>query len=104
MGMNETPAGERIHIGIFGRRNAGEIQPDHALAGRFVGGFPGERDDDRPGKKAMELLPPDPVMLIDTPGLDDEGELGAQRVKKAAGILRQTEFALLVVETGAGSF
>lgn len=103
--MNETPAGERMHIGIFGRRNAGKSSLINALTGQdlsVVSSVKGTTTD--PVKKAMELLPVGPVVLIDTPGLDDEGELGSRRVKKTAQILRQTDFALLVVEAGQKTF
>ena len=99
MSMNETPSGERIHIGIFGRRNAGKSSLLNALTAQelaIVSDTPGTTTD--PVKKAMELLPLGPVVLIDTPGLDDEGELGKLRVDKALEALRQCNMALVVVD------
>lgn len=83
MGMNDTPSGERIHIGFFGKRNAGKSSLLNAVTGQelaVVSETEGTTTD--PVYKAMELLPLGPVMLIDTPGFDDEGALGEQRVKK----------------------
>ena len=97
--MNQTPMGERAHIGIFGRRNAGKSSLINAITAQdlaVVSPVKGTTTD--PVKKSMELLPLGPVVLIDTPGLDDEGELGAQRVKKAFQALRQVDFALVVLE------
>ena len=96
--MNSVPSGERVHIGIFGRRNAGKSSLINAVTGQklaVVSDIRGTTTD--PVKKAMELLPLGPVVMIDTPGLDDEGELGNERVKKAREILRQTDLALLVI-------
>ena len=98
MSMNSVPSGERVHIGIFGRRNAGKSSLINAVTGQklaVVSDIRGTTTD--PVKKAMELLPLGPVVMIDTPGLDDEGELGNERVKKAREILRQTDLALLVI-------
>ena len=98
MSMNSVPSGERVHIGIFGRRNAGKSSLINAITGQklaVVSDIRGTTTD--PVKKAMELLPLGPVVMIDTPGLDDTGELGEERVKKARQILRQTDLALLVV-------
>ena len=98
MSMNSAPSGERVHIGIFGRRNAGKSSLINAITGQklaVVSDIRGTTTD--PVKKAMELLPLGPVVMIDTPGLDDTGELGEERVKKARQILRQTDLALLVV-------
>ena len=81
MGLNETPSGERIHIGFFGRRNAGKSSVVNAVTGQdlaVVSDTLGTTTD--PVMKAMELLPMGPVMIIDTPGFDDEGTLGLQRV------------------------
>ena len=81
MGLNETPSGERIHIGFFGRRNAGKSSIVNAVTGQdlaVVSDTLGTTTD--PVMKAMELLPMGPVMIIDTPGFDDEGTLGMQRV------------------------
>ena len=98
MSLNATPTGERIHIGIFGRRNAGKSSLINAITGQelaIVSEVRGTTTD--PVSKAMELLPLGPVVLIDTPGIDDEGELGMQRVKKARGVLNKTDIALLVI-------
>ena len=89
MSMNQTPSGERVHIGIFGRRNAGKSSLINALTNQqvaIVSDVKGTTTD--PVKKAMELLPLGPVLLIDTPGLDDEGELGSRRIDKALQMLR----------------
>ena len=83
MSLNATPASERIHIGIFGKRNAGKSSLINALTGQnlaIVSNVSGTTTD--PVYKAMELLPLGPVVLIDTPGIDDEGELGRKRVEK----------------------
>ena len=96
-GLNETPSGERVQIALFGRRNAGKSSLLNALAGQelaIVSETRGTTTD--PVKKSMELLPLGPVTLIDTPGLDDEGALGEQRVKKAREVLRKTDLALMV--------
>ena len=103
MSMNETPAGARVHIGIFGRRNAGKSSLINALTGQqlaVVSETPGTTTD--PVAKAMELLPLGPVVLIDTPGMDDEGCLGALRVRKAQEVLRRTELAVLAVDGSLG--
>lgn len=103
MDLNSTPAAERVHIGIFGRRNAGKSSLINALTGQdlaIVSEEKGTTTD--PVLKAMELLPLGPVVMIDTPGLDDEGELGRLRVQKAYQILNKTDIALLVVDGSAG--
>ena len=103
MSMNQTPASERVHIGIFGKRNAGKSSVINALTHQklaIVSEVRGTTTD--PVYKAMELLPLGPVMLIDTPGLDDEGELGALRVKKALEVLRKTDIALLIIDGEQG--
>lgn len=103
MSMNSTPAAERVHIGIFGRRNAGKSSIINALTGQnlaIVSDKKGTTTD--PVLKAMELLPLGPVVMIDTPGLDDEGELGKLRVQKAYQILNKTDIALLVVDGAVG--
>jgi hydrogenase maturation GTPase HydF len=103
MGLNDTPAGDRVHIGIFGRRNAGKSSVINAITGQelaVVSDIKGTTTD--PVYKAMELLPVGPVMLIDTPGIDDEGALGAQRVKKARQVLNKTDVAVLVVDSTLG--
>ena len=83
MGLNETPSGERVHIGFFGRRNAGKSSLVNAVTGQelaVVSDTRGTTTD--PVSKAMELLPIGPVVIIDTPGFDDEGALGELRVRK----------------------
>lgn len=103
MSLNTTPAAERIHIGIFGRRNAGKSSLINALTNQalaIVSEQKGTTTD--PVYKAMELLPLGPVMLIDTPGLDDEGELGQQRIDKAYQVLHKCDIALLVVDASNG--
>ena len=99
MSLNQTPAAERIHIGIFGRRNAGKSSLINAMTGQdlaIVSEVKGTTTD--PVQKAMELLPLGPVVLIDTPGLDDEGTLGKQRVRKTYQMLNKTDIALLVID------
>ena len=97
--MNHTPTSERIHIGIFGKRNAGKSSIINAITGQdlaIVSDVKGTTTD--PVMKAMELLPLGPVVFIDTPGLDDEGELGELRVKKAYQMLNKTDVALVVID------
>ena len=101
--MNNTPRGERLHIGIFGKRNAGKSSLLNAITGQdaaVVSPVKGTTTD--PVYKAMELLPIGPVVLIDTPGIDDMGALGALRIEKAKSILRKTNIALLVVDALEG--
>jgi len=103
MSLNQTPAGERIHIGFFGRRNAGKSSLVNAVTGQelaVVSDTLGTTTD--PVMKAMELLPLGPVMIIDTPGFDDEGELGELRVRKTKQILNKTDLAILVVDATVG--
>ncbi len=103
MSLNSTPSGERIHIGIFGRRNAGKSSLINAITGQelaVVSDTAGTTTD--PVSKAMELLPLGPVMITDTPGLDDEGDLGSLRVRKSYQILFKTDIALLVVDSTKG--
>ena len=103
MGLNDTPSGERIHIGFFGRRNAGKSSLVNAVTGQdlaVVSSKKGTTTD--PVYKAMELLPLGPVMIIDTPGYDDKGELGSLRVKKTREILDRTDLAVLVVDAALG--
>lgn len=103
MGMNETPSGERLHIGFFGRRNVGKSSLVNRVTGQdlsVVSEVKGTTTD--PVKKAMELLPLGPVVIIDTPGLDDEGQLGELRVKKARQVLNRVDVALLVADGTEG--
>ena len=103
MSLNNTPSAERVHIGIFGRRNAGKSSVINALTGQslaIVSNVKGTTTD--PVLKAMELLPLGPVVMIDTPGLDDEGELGALRIQKAYQVLNKTDIAVLVVDGTIG--
>ena len=101
MGQNTTPAAERPHIAFFGRRNAGKSSLINAVTGQelsVVSEYKGTTTD--PVYKSMELLPLGPVVMIDTPGYDDEGELGELRVKKAMQVLNKTDIAFIVVEAG----
>ena len=101
MGLNDTPSGNRIHIGFFGRRNAGKSSLVNAVTGQelsVVSEVKGTTTD--PVYKAMELLPLGPVMIIDTPGMDDEGELGQLRVQKTRQVLNKTDIAVLVRDGG----
>lgn len=103
MGMNQTPASERVHISFFGRRNAGKSSIINAVTGQnlaIVSDVKGTTTD--PVYKTMELLPLGPVMVIDTPGIDDEGELGALRVKKSYQVLNKTDIAVLIVDSTTG--
>lgn len=103
MGLNNTPMAERIHIGIFGRRNAGKSSIINAMTGQnlaIVSDVAGTTTD--PVLKAMELLPLGPVVIIDTPGLDDEGELGKLRVQKAYQVLNKTDIAVVVIDGSVG--
>ena len=100
MGLNETVSAERIHIGFFGLRNAGKSSVVNAVTGQelsLVSDVKGTTTD--PVKKAMELLPLGPVVIIDTPGMDDVGSLGEMRVKKARQVLNYTDIAVLVTES-----
>lgn len=101
--MNHTPSSERLHIGIFGKRNAGKSSIINAITGQdlaIVSDVKGTTTD--PVMKSMELLPLGPVVFIDTPGLDDEGELGELRVKKAYQMLNKTDVALVVIDLTIG--
>jgi [FeFe] hydrogenase H-cluster maturation GTPase HydF len=103
MGLNETPLASRIHIGFFGRRNAGKSRLLNALTGQeiaIVSEIKGTTTD--PVYKTMELLPLGPVVLIDTPGIDDTGELGELRVRRAKQVLNKTDAAVLVVDAETG--
>ena len=98
-GMNRTPSGERVHIAFFGRRNVGKSSLMNAFTGQelsVVSQTPGTTTD--AVYKAMELLPLGPVVLIDTPGLDDTGELGEKRVQKAEQAMRKTDIAIVVAD------
>ncbi len=106
-GLNQTPRGERLHIALFGRRNVGKSSLINALANQevaVVAEVPGTTTD--PVAKAMELLPLGPVLLIDTAGLDDTGDLGRLRVRKSFEVLQRTDLVLLVVDPihGVGSY
>ena len=103
MGMNQTPASERVHISFFGKRNAGKSSVINAVTGQdlaIVSSVRGTTTD--PVYKTMELLPLGPVMIIDTPGMDEEGELGALRVRKSYQVLNKTDIAILVVDSTTG--
>jgi len=98
MGLNSTPSANRIHIALFGRRNAGKSSLINAITAQqtaIVSNTPGTTTD--PVSKSMELLPLGPVVMIDTPGLDDVGELGEMRVKKALGVLAKADIAIIVL-------
>ncbi|MGN1422586.1 MAG: [FeFe] hydrogenase H-cluster maturation GTPase HydF [Oscillospiraceae bacterium] len=99
MGLNDAASADRIHIGFFGLRNAGKSSVVNSVTGQelaVVSDVKGTTTD--PVKKAMELLPLGPVVIIDTPGIDDVGELGGLRVKKARQVLNYTDIAVLVKE------
>ncbi len=103
MGLNETPSSERVHIGFFGRRNAGKSSVVNAVTGQelsVVSEVKGTTTD--PVYKSMELLPMGPVVIIDTPGFDDEGALGEMRVRKTKQILNRADCAVLVVDGALG--
>ena len=111
MSLQATPQSERIHIGFFGRRNAGKSSLINAIAGQrvsLVSKTLGTTTD--PVRKSMEILPLGPVVLIDTPGIDDEGSLGKMRVSRSKEVIRETDIALLVlsakvfIEENAGVF
>jgi [FeFe] hydrogenase H-cluster maturation GTPase HydF len=103
MGLNQTPSSERVHIGFFGRQNAGKSSIVNAVTGQdlaVISEIEGTTTD--PVKKAMELLPLGPVVVIDTPGIDDTGRLGGLRVKKTRQMLNKTDVAVLVVDALKG--
>ena len=103
MGMNDTPSANRVHIGFFGRRNAGKSSVVNAVTGQelsVVSDIMGTTTD--PVTKSMELLPMGPVLIIDTPGFDDDGALGELRVKKTKQVLNKTDVAVLVVDATVG--
>ena len=103
MGLNDTPYGERIHIGFFGRRNAGKSSLVNAVTGQqmsVVSSVRGTTTD--PVYKSMELLPLGPVVVMDTPGFDDEGSLGSLRVRRTKQILNRSDCAVLVIDAAEG--
>ena len=103
MSLNDTPTGDRVHIGFFGRRNAGKSSIVNAVTGQelaVVSDIRGTTTD--PVSKAMELLPMGPVTIIDTPGFDDEGALGEKRVQRTRQVLNRTDVAVLVVDGRTG--
>lgn len=103
MSLNSTPSSERVHIGIFGKRNAGKSSLINAITGQnlaIVSETKGTTTD--PVYKAMELLPLGPVMIIDTPGIDDEGVLGSLRIQKAYQVLNKTDIALVIIDAAVG--
>lgn len=103
MSLNATPSSERVHIGIFGKRNAGKSSLINAITGQnlaIVSEAKGTTTD--PVYKAMELLPLGPVMIIDTPGIDDEGVLGSLRIQKAYQVLNKTDIALVIIDAAFG--
>ena len=103
MSMNTTPSGERTHIAFFGRRNAGKSSIVNAVTGQALAVVsPRKGTTTDPVWKAMELLPLGPVMIIDTPGYDDKGQLGELRVQKTQEILGRTDLAVLVIDGTAG--
>ena len=104
MGMNQTPMSERTHIGFFGKRNAGKSSVINAVTGQdlaVVSDVKGTTTD--PVYKSMELLPLGPVVMMDTPGIDDEGELGSLRVRRSYQVLNKTDAAVLVIDGTAGA-
>lgn len=103
MSLNATPSSVRVHIGIFGKRNAGKSSLINAITGQnlaIVSEAKGTTTD--PVYKAMELLPLGPVMIIDTPGIDDEGVLGSLRIQKAYQVLNKTDIALVIIDAAVG--
>lgn len=103
MGMNQTPVSERVHIGFFGKRNAGKSSVMNAVTGQdlaIVSDVKGTTTD--PVYKTMELLPLGPVVMMDTPGIDDEGELGELRAKKSYQVLNKTDIAVVVIDGTCG--
>lgn len=103
MSLNDTPSSHRVHIGFFGKRNAGKSSVVNAVTGQdlaVVSDVKGTTTD--PVYKAMELLPMGPVMIIDTPGYDDEGALGELRVRKTRQVLNKTDVAVLIIDATVG--
>ena len=104
MSLNSTPSGERVHIGFFGRRNAGKSSIVNAVTNQeisVVSDVRGTTTD--PVIKSMELLPLGPVVIIDTPGFDDEGALGEKRVQRAKRVLNRADLAVLVIDAQTGA-
>ena len=104
VGLNQTPMSERTHIGFFGKRNAGKSSVMNAVTGQelaVVSDVKGTTTD--PVYKSMELLPLGPVVMMDTPGIDDEGELGSMRVRKSCQVLNKTDAAVLVIDGTVGA-
>lgn len=104
VGLNQTPMSERTHIGFFGKRNAGKSSVMNAVTGQelaVVSDVKGTTTD--PVYKSMELLPLGPVVMMDTPGIDDEGELGSVRVRKSYQVLNKTDAAVLVIDGTVGA-
>ncbi|WP_213818542.1 [FeFe] hydrogenase H-cluster maturation GTPase HydF [Garciella nitratireducens] len=103
MGLNSTPSSERLHIGLFGKRNAGKSSVINAITGQklaIVSEQKGTTTD--PVYKAMEILPIGPVVLIDTPGFDDQGQLGKQRIEKSMQVLNKVDMAILIIDGNLG--
>lgn len=103
MGLNETPSADRVHIGFFGKRNAGKSSVVNAVTGQdlaVVSDVKGTTTD--PVYKSMELLPMGPVLIIDTPGIDDEGALGKLRVRKSRQVINKTDVAVLIIDSAIG--
>lgn len=103
MSLNNTPSADRVHIGIFGKRNAGKSSIINAITGQnlaIVSDIAGTTTD--PVQKAMELLPLGPVVIIDTAGLDDDGRLGELRIQKTYQVLNKTDIAVLVIDAALG--
>ena len=103
MSLNATPSANRTHIAFFGCRNAGKSSVVNAVTGQpvsIVSDTKGTTTD--PVQKSMELLPIGPVLIIDTPGYDDEGDLGALRVRRTKQVLNKTDIALLIVDASVG--
>ena len=104
MSLNSTPSGERVHIGFFGRRNAGKSSIVNAVTNQeisVVSDVRGTTTD--PVIKSMELLPLGPVVIIDTPGFDDEGALGEKRVQRARRVMNRADLAVLVLDAQTGA-
>ena len=101
--LNDTPSANRLHIGFFGRRNAGKSSVVNAVTGQdlaVVSDVLGTTTD--PVLKSMELLPLGPVVIVDTPGFDDEGALGTERVRRTRQVLNRIDVAVLVVDATIG--